>query len=808
MSDSPPHIFQSARWLGAVEGIHLGHVYGWAINALNPQVRVLLEVCHNGEPFGFVSADLARYDLMETFQSVFQDAARVDCCHGFVADIRGLSANEEVQLTVRVANTDHTLPGVCEVAAAQAPIARTGSFIYGDGGLRIHGWVVPAFGRAGPQILRAFVGTYQVATVMADIASPRARHMGEDVLGFVIDLPIELADGKLHSVGVVDQDGSPINGSPVQVCTYQTGGKALIWRKDKESQALLETVIDSYEQYLPRSLGLGHYRQWSKVFEPSEAGVQRRESHPPKGRARAKPRVGIVVAGRGSPADYKRTKASLSSLDYPDVQIFGLAVGHRQATVLGECLGQAFDAHCDVFACIRVGDTLHPQALYYALQGFDNGQVQVVYTDSEYSGRPWFKPAWNPEYAWASDYPLELMVMRADAVRSMLTPGAEPESAAELAWQMLTHVWRDAYRTIVHVPRVLYHFHSPLSDAELEVRLKASRSALGRIEPKSTLEPLPVPADFGLVSPRRLQRPLTKQLRGKSVSLIIPTRDGVELLQRCIASIQKHTHWENLEIIVIDNDSVQSKTKSYFSKLTLQGMKVLSFPGAFNFSAMNNQAVAAATGEIVGLINNDIEALHDGWLDEMVGHLLCPGVGAVGAKLLWPNDMVQHGGVLLGLGHAAGHFGNLLTSAEWGEHGRNQLVQQVSGVTAACLLVRKKDYLEVGGLDEQTFPVAFNDVDFCLKLRTKGLGVVWTPHACLLHAESASRGQEDTPQKKARAQRELQGLRARWSEVLSRDPAYHPSLSLDAHSQAFGGLALPPRDRAPRSGKLWQPIAE
>ena len=401
--------------------------------------------------------------------------------------------------------------------------------------------------------------------------------------------------------------------------------------------------------------------------------------------------------------------------------------------------------------------------------------------------------------------------MRVDAVRSMLKSDLNPESAAELAWQMLTQVQPDASQAIMHMPRALYHFHSPLSEAEHEVRLVAVQRALKRIEPKSKLNALPAApgvVGFGVMSPRSFQRPLNKKMRSMSISLIIPTRDRVDLLQRCIESIQRFTQWENLEIIVVDNDSVQPKTKAYFNKITRQGMRVLPFPGAFNFSAMNNQAVAAATGEIIGLINNDIEALHDGWLDEMVGHLLSPGVGAVGAKLLWPNDMVQHGGVLLGLGHAAGHFGNLHSSKDWGEYGRNQLVQQVSGVTAACLLVRKNDYLAVGSLDEQAFPVAFNDVDFCLKLRAKGLAIVWTPHACLLHAESASRGQEDTPQKKARAQRELQELRRRWSEALLRDPAYHPSLSLDAHSQAFGGLALPPRDRAPRSGKLWQPLSE
>jgi GT2 family glycosyltransferase len=396
------------------------------------------------------------------------------------------------------------------------------------------------------------------------------------------------------------------------------------------------------------------------------------------------------------------------------------------------------------------------------------------------------------------------MLMRADAVRKLLTAKAELVDAADLAWQVLAQVWRDGAQAIVHVPRVLYHFHSPLHASEQQSRLRASRKALARVEPHAVLEEMPSPPVDSLFVPRRLHRSLAKSARTKTISLIIPTRDRVELLQRCLASLERFTDMANLEIIVVDNDSAQTKTKTYLRQVIRKGIRVLPFPGAFNFSAMNNRAVAAASGEIVGLINNDIEALHEGWLEEMLSHLLSPGVGAVGAKLLWPNGMVQHGGVLMGLGHAAGHFGNLLMDQDWGDHGRNQLVQQVSGVTAACLLVRKKDYLAVGGLDETAFPVAFNDVDFCLKLRSLEKSIVWTPHARLIHAESASRGHEDTPQKKARAQREIQELRRRWFDVLSRDPAYHPSLSLDSHSQAFGGLALPPRDRSPRSSQLRQ----
>jgi GT2 family glycosyltransferase len=204
-------------------------------------------------------------------------------------------------------------------------------------------------------------------------------------------------------------------------------------------------------------------------------------------------------------------------------------------------------------------------------------------------------------------------------------------------------------------------------------------------------------------------------------------------------------------------------------------------------------------------VNNDIEALHDGWLNEIISQLLRPGVGAVGAKLLWPNGMVQHGGVLLGVGNVAGHFGNRLADADWGDHGRNQLVQQVSGCTAASLFLKKDDYLSLGGMDGNAFPVAFNDVDLCLKIRAAGKIIVFTPVSKLLHAESASRGHEDTPQKKTRAQREIDQLRLKWGHVLTRDPAYNPAINLDPNGGAFGGLAIPPRQQSPRTNSVAGP---
>jgi GT2 family glycosyltransferase len=296
--------------------------------------------------------------------------------------------------------------------------------------------------------------------------------------------------------------------------------------------------------------------------------------------------------------------------------------------------------------------------------------------------------------------------------------------------------------------------------------------------------------------------PGRRGVRDMTISLVIPTRDRVDLLQSCISSIQRFTDWPKLEIIIIDNGSTDDATLTYFAEIAQLGVRVLPMPGPFNYADLNNRAIAQANGEIIGLVNNDIEALHDGWLDEIISQLLRPGVGAVGAKLLWPNGMVQHGGVLLGVGNVAGHFGNRLADADWGDHGRNQLVQKVSGCTAACLFLRRQDLIDLGGMDADAFPVAFNDVDLCLKVVASEKSIVWTPYSKLLHAESASRGHEDTSQKKSRSLREIDNLRSKWGNVLLHDAAYHPSLNLDPNSQAFGGLAMPPRIRKTRTSKL------
>ena len=249
------------------------------------------------------------------------------------------------------------------------------------------------------------------------------------------------------------------------------------------------------------------------------------------------------------------------------------------------------------------------------------------------------------------------------------------------------------------------------------------------------------------------------------VTAIIPTRDAVEVLRTCVESVRAKTRYPNLELLIVDNQSRDREALAYLADLERTGAaRVIRHDAPFNYSAINNRAVRESSGELLAFLNNDIEVLHEDWLEEMVGHALRPEVGAVGAKLLYPDGFVQHAGVIID-GHGnADHIYRLFPCAHPGEAGRALVTQQYVAVTAACLVMRRETFCAVGGYDEINLPVAFNDVDLCLKVRERGLCVMWTPHACLVHHESYSRGDDnDSHATRKRAAFEQSRFRSRWS---------------------------------------------
>jgi GT2 family glycosyltransferase len=252
------------------------------------------------------------------------------------------------------------------------------------------------------------------------------------------------------------------------------------------------------------------------------------------------------------------------------------------------------------------------------------------------------------------------------------------------------------------------------------------------------------------------------------------------------------TSYPNYEILVVDNGSDQSETLDYLQMLIANPkIRVVRDNYAFNYSALNNYAVAFAKGEVLALVNDDIEVCESSvdWLTEMVSHALRPGVGAVGARLWYPNQTLQHAGMVL-VGGVARHVHKHLPKGDTGFNGRAVLTQNFSAVTGACLVVKKALFEQVGGLNDQELAVGFNDVDFCLKLGEAGYRNIWTPHAELIHHESATRGQDNSPEKQRRAEKELRYMRKRWGDKLFNDPAYNPNLTDGRDDMSF---AWPPR---------------
>jgi GT2 family glycosyltransferase len=287
------------------------------------------------------------------------------------------------------------------------------------------------------------------------------------------------------------------------------------------------------------------------------------------------------------------------------------------------------------------------------------------------------------------------------------------------------------------------------------------------------------------------------------VSVIIPTRDQVALLRRCIAGLRERGGCPRVELVVLDNRSVDRATIAYLAELALEpDVTVLSYDAPFNYSAINNFGARQARGDVLAFVNNDVEAISAGWLEEMVSQACRPEIGAVGSMLYYPNDTIQHAGVILGLGTSgvAAHAYAHRPRGYVGQIGRALLTQNVSAVTAACMVVRRDVFEEAGGFDEARLPIAYNDLDLCLRIRARGYRNLWTPHAELYHLESASRGYEDTAAKRERFHQEIDYVRRRWGAALLIDPAYNPNLSLDGESFS---LAFPPRTLKP-----WREAAE
>jgi GT2 family glycosyltransferase len=409
------------------------------------------------------------------------------------------------------------------------------------------------------------------------------------------------------------------------------------------------------------------------------------------------------------------------------------------------------------------GDRLSRHAVEQFLDVASTGDFDLIYSDNDFVNSdgariaPCLKSDWNPYLAMSMDYVGNSCVFRGRALSAV---GARSRLLTRAScYDLLLATWeRFGDQGIAHLPKVLLHNPASPEDKRF-IRLPPPRRkeenwflASGPMLPEKT--------------------PL--------VSIVIPTRDRVELLEACIDSLLEHTGYQNLEIVVVDNDSVEPATLSYLDTINQRSeLRVLHRSGPFNFSWLCNQGFMASRGDMVLLLNNDVYVKEAGWLGEMVALALRDDVGCVGPKLLYPDGSVQHAGVIIGIHGLAGHAHQCFPADHPGYCGRLQARQVVSAVTGACLLVRSKLFADVGLMDEN-LAVAYNDVDFCLRVREAGFHNVFTPKATLYHHESRSRGFVSGYRKRRRLLREQAYMREKWGKLLHSDPYFNKNLTVDS----------------------------
>ena len=391
---------------------------------------------------------------------------------------------------------------------------------------------------------------------------------------------------------------------------------------------------------------------------------------------------------------------------------------------------------------------------------------------------PHFKPDWNPDLLYSNNYVSHLGVYNSRILKSIsgFRIGLEGSQDYDLLLRCLPHI---SDGEIIHVPKILYHWRAiegstALQSSEKDYTTKAGLKALedyfGSLDVDVSVRIGKVPNTYDVKYALPAEDPL--------VSLLIPTRDHIELIRPCVESILEKTTYKNYEIIILDNQSKEPAVVSWLAEIQKESkVRVLRYEHPFNYSAINNFGVNHANGNIIGLINNDIKVISPGWLTEMVMHVSRPDVGCVGAKLYYGNDTIQHAGVIMGVGGVAGHSHLGFPRDSHGYFARLSLAHSITAVTAACLLVRKDVFNGVGGLNEQDLAIAFNDVDLCLKVKLAGYRNIWTPYAELYHYESISRGSEDTPEKQARFSKEVDYMLKTWPANIDYDSAYSPWLT-------------------------------
>lgn len=434
---------------------------------------------------------------------------------------------------------------------------------------------------------------------------------------------------------------------------------------------------------------------------------------------------------------------------------------------------------------IKAGDLLHPAALFECQTAFEENGWDMLYTDNAYfSASPsepfdyHFKPDFSPVTLRGHNYIGDLVVFSEELMKKAGQLNEALEERSHYDWVLrLT----EQSAKVGHIAKALYYTReasetrSPVSAHEnqcMELALKAHLERSGFVD--ALIAPLDKPGAFHVRYPLK-DEPL--------VSILIPNKDYINDLSACIQSVMEESTYRNFEIIIIENNSTDPKTFAYYEEIQekYETVKVVHWKGIFNYSAINNFGATYAKGQYLLLLNNDVEIISPGWIEEMLGFVQQDKVGAVGAMLYYPDDTIQHAGVTVGVLGVGGHAHKDFLRGSEGYHNRLLVAQNVSCVTAACMLLPKKVFDQVGGLNE-AFEVSFNDVDLCMKIIAAGYDIVFNPFVELYHFESKSRGTDEAPEKRKRFLGEVALFQKRWDSYLKKgDPYYNKNLTLNAN---------------------------
>ncbi len=445
----------------------------------------------------------------------------------------------------------------------------------------------------------------------------------------------------------------------------------------------------------------------------------------------------------------------------------------------------------DYIALFDHDDLLHPSALFEMAKATCEKNADFIYTDEvTFVGKTSnitiynYKPDYSPDTLRSYNYICHFTAFSRELLEQVGFFNNEYDGSQD--YDLILRLTEKA-KNIAHIQKPLYFWRSHKASVASDVSAKpyvvdsakrALSAHLERLGLSGRIEDSSVPTTYKI----------QYDIKGiPLVSIIIPNKDHTDDLEKCLASVYGKSTYKNFEVIVVENNSTEEETFEYYKEAQsrYKDLKVITWENSFNYSAINNFAVKQANGEYVLLLNNDIEVITPDWLEQMLMFAQRDDVGAVGAKLYYSDDTIQHAGVIVGLGGVAGHSHKYFDRDNPGYMARASIAQNLSACTAACLLIRKSVYEEIGGLDEN-YAVAFNDIDFCMAIRKAGYLIVFTPYAEFYHYESKSRGDEDTPEKRARFNSEVFRFQDKWGEELKKgDPYYNPNLTLDSENFAL-----------------------